>query len=414
MDQMKEPVDIAIVGAGPAGAALALLLARQGVSVALLERRADFSREFRGEVLMPSGLSALDLLDIQEPTIEVPSKRIHSAQLNLNGHTVVDVDFEHLATPLNIWAVSQPALLEMLVGEAASYPNFQLIRGAAVKELMRNASGRVTGVRYTCEQQSLQLRAALVVGADGRNSAVRKHSGIKNQHASPPMDIVWCKVPSASDTFSFEEGVRAYAGRGHLLVAYRTWDDALQIGWVILKGNFGSLRERGIPEWVDKMADHVSDDFAEHLRAQRESVDRPFLLDTVSDCVEHWSLPGVLLIGDAAHTMSPVGGQGVNLALRDAIVTANHLRPLFEPGTNSSPLRVDQALKAIEAERMPEIAPIQQLQAAPPRLILSRSWWGEPLRWLASRMLKLPLLRARFASRLGAFFFGVTEVRLLK
>ena len=116
MDQMKEPVDIAIVGAGPAGAALALLLARQGVSVALLERRADFSREFRGEVLMPSGLSALDLLDIQEPTIEVPSKRIHSAQLNLNGHTVVDVDFEHLATPLNIWAVSQPALLEMLVG----------------------------------------------------------------------------------------------------------------------------------------------------------------------------------------------------------------------------------------------------------------------------------------------------------
>ena len=137
-------------------------------------------------------------------------------------------------------------------------------------------------------------------------------------------------------------------------MAYRTWDDNLQIGWVILKGNFGDLRKRGLPEWIDKMADHVAEDLAQHLRAHRELVEKPFLLDTVSDCVEQWSQPGVLLIGDAAHTMSPVGGQGVNLALRDAIVAANHLRPLFDAESDPSRLLVDQALKAIEEERMPD------------------------------------------------------------
>ncbi len=418
---------VIVVGAGPAGAALALLLARQGVQVVLLERRLDFSREFRGEVLVPSGLEALSLLGLDQDVLDLPGQTMETAHIFLNGNTVVDVRFADLDTPTPVRAVSQAALLECMVSHAAIHENFHLVRGASVKELMRNAAGRITGVRYTCQGQALELRAKLVVGADGRNSVVRKQSGIKNRHHSPPMDIVWFKVPLKSDAaasateaaFEFERGVRAYAGRGHLLVAYRTWGESLQIGWVILKGNFGGLRDRGIPQWVDMMAEHVSPEFGQYLQRHRDQSVQPFLLDAVSDCVEQWSIPGVLLIGDAAHTMSPVAGQGLNLALRDALVTANHLRPLLDPLVRSSALdgpsllQLDQALKSIESERMQEVEPIQKMQALPPKFLLSRAWWGEPVRWLLFQLLRIPFVRQQGAHRIQRFLFGITNVELV-
>lgn len=303
-------------------------------------------------------------------------------------------------------AVSQPALLEMLVREASASESFSLIRGASVKELRREA-GRVTGVHIRTEDEERTLPADLVVGADGRNSMVRRQGGFPARHISPPMDIVWCKLPCPEDW----RGARAYAGRGHLLIAYHTWDDTLQLGWVILKGTFGELRSRGVEQWVDEMANHVTPDFAAHLRAHRDAVDKPFLLDAVSDCVEHWSAPGVLLIGDAAHTMSPVGGQGINIALRDAIVAVNHLGPVF---TRRVPelADLDAALRNIEAERMREVRPIQALQAQPPKVILSRAWWGEPVRHLIGALLRRPSVRRRAASGASAFLFGLTEVQL--
>ena len=190
----------------------------------------------------------------------------------------------------------------------------------------------------------------LVIGADGRNSVVRKQMGVSSHHMSPPMDIVWCKLPCPENW----QGVQAYAGRGHLLIAYHTWDGTLQLGWVILKGTFGDLRSKGIDAWVEELANHVSPDLAAHLRTHRDAAQKPFLLEAVSDRVESWSSPGVLLIGDAAHTMSPVAGQGVNIALRDAIVSANHLVPaLLNPSSDQSSLTA--SLKAIENERLPEI-----------------------------------------------------------
>ncbi len=398
---------VVIVGAGPAGASLGYLLTRHGIKVTLLERRRDFAREFRGEILMPSGITALEQMGLEAQLATLPSYTQQTIDVYLNRRPLfsesLDTDFPE---DFRVMAVSQPALLEMLVGEAGTSSSFHLIRGVSVKELIRD-DGRVAGVRIRTDDDEQELKADLVVGADGRNSVVRKQVGLRARQISAPMDIVWCKLPCPHDW----RGVRAYAGRGHLLIAYHTWDDTLQLGWVILKGTFGDLRSRGIKQWVEEMANHVSPDFADHLRAHRDAVHKPFLLDAVSDCVDHWSTPGVLVIGDAAHTMSPVGGQGINIALRDAIVAANHLVPVLsqpEPDGNA----LAGALDAIEAERTPEVRQVQALQAQPPKLLLSRAWWGEPVRRVVGALLSKPAVRQRAAGRVSIFLHGVTEVQL--
>jgi 2-polyprenyl-6-methoxyphenol hydroxylase-like FAD-dependent oxidoreductase len=382
---------VLIVGAGPAGASLAHLLAHRGIRVTLLERQHDFSREFRGEFLMPSGVEALEQMGLGSSLAALPSQLLSKGALFLSGRLIFreELDFESMDSFHPPRAVSQPALLEMIVAEAGRAPQLHFERGASVKELLVE-NDRVVGVRAKIEDGEQELRADLVVGADGRGSAVRRHGGLMQRQFGQPMDIVWCKVPCPDDW----AGVRFYAGRGHLLVGYHTWDDTLQIGWVILKGTFGELRSRGIEQWVEEMANHVSPDLAAHLRAHADSVSKPFLLSAVSDCVERWSAPGLLVIGDAAHAMSPVGGQGINIALRDAIVAANHLVPVLSE-TALDTQRLGDSLLAIERERMLEVAPIQRLQSMPPKVLLKRR-----------------LVRSLAQRRAGAFPFGVTDVRL--
>ena len=311
-----------------------------------------------------------------------------------------------------VLAVSQTALLEAIVQSAAQCPHFQFKRGTSVKKLIRQ-NNRITGVIAHSRQESFEVKADLVIGADGRNSIVRRQLSPNANQLSPPMDIVWCKLPCPENW----TGVKAYAGSGHLLIAYHTWDGSLQLGWVILKGSFGQLKQRGIQQWIEEMASHVDDGFAAHLRLHAAAAQKPFLLESVSDCVQQWSEPGALLIGDAAHTMSPVGGQGINIALRDAIVSANHLVPLLNAESLTAepfnPAAVDNALRDIEAERMPEIRHIQNMQAQPPKLALANAWWAEPLRYALGRLFTCGFVQDRAASRLRPFLYGVSEVRLV-
>ncbi len=398
---------VVIVGAGPAGAALAYLLARRGIDTTLLERHSDFEREFRGEVLMPSGRDALAQMGLDSEVERLPRSDLRAIEFYFRGRRLARVTppADGLGGALPTW-LPQPALLEMLVAQSEKTGAFRLERGATVRDLVRE-NGRVVGVRAQTPAGEREFRGDLVVGADGRASAVRRRAEIPVQHAWVAIDVVWCRLPRPA-FLDADPHFRFYVGGGHLCLVAPVPGNAIQIGWVIRKGAFGELRRRGIAEWIDTLAAHVSPDLAEHLRAHRNDAVQPFLLDAVSDRVARWTLPGLLLIGDAAHAMSPVVAQGINIALRDAIVAANRLVPVLSGA--AAPAEIDAAAAGVEAERLPEVAEIQRIQSFPQRVILSNAWWAG----LVLRV--VPRLIARNVGRGGALFrriaFGVTEVKL--
>lgn len=406
MSDASNRTPVVIVGAGPAGAALALCFASRGIATTLIERQHDFEREFRGELIMPSGLAVLDALgvDVEKDGIQ------HSRP----GE--IDVFIEHRRL-LRLYAgsavfegrpplfVSQPALLEHLVALASRHPGFRLLRGASVRDLLHDG-GRVAGVQVDRADGVQSLRAALVVGADGRASVVRHHGGFTARERGTPMDVVWTKLPLTG----WSGAAHVYVEGGHLLLVYPSPDGLLQLAWTILKGTFGELKNRGVEDWVREMANYASPALAAHLRANADHVMRPFLLRAVTDRVTGWARPGALVIGDAAHTMSPVGGQGVNVALRDAVVAANHLVPVLRAGGDDD--AIDAAAAQIEPERDPEIDRIQQLAAVPPRLMLAPGPIARIVRAAIPLLLRLPFAGAQTDRINRMFLYGVTDVTL--
>ncbi len=397
---------VIVVGAGPAGASLAFVLADRGIEVTLVERQRDFAREFRGEVLLPSGVEALEQMGLGEAFRAAPRAPLDQVAVYLNREVVLELALD--AASLGGYppaAVSQPGLLEGIVAQATKRPGFRFLRAATARDLLREGD-RVVGVRVHTDDGHEDLRGDLVVGTDGRASIVRRRGGFQAVENAPPMDIVWCKLPALAGL----RGARGYVGGGHLLIAYRTWGDQLQVAWAIVKKTFGELRKRGVAQWVEQMAHHVTPDLAEHLRAHSGAIAQPFLLDVVADRATRWSRPGTLLLGDAAHTMSPVGGQGLNHALRDAIAAANELVPVLRAGSGAE--AIDAAARRVEAARLPEVEAVQRAQALAPRVVLSNRWFGEPVRRLLRRALGTGLGRRAAAAQARLFAFGAAPLKL--
>jgi 2-polyprenyl-6-methoxyphenol hydroxylase-like FAD-dependent oxidoreductase len=395
-----------VVGGGPGGAVLALLLARAGVDVTLLEAHPDFDREFRGDTLHPSVMEIMDQLGLAERLLELRHTELRTFTLQTASGPFTPVDLSRLDTKYPyITMMPQTSFLEFVTGEAERYPNFRLVMGARVRELVEE-DGVVRGVRYESEDGRHEVRAVLTVGADGRGSRVRRLAGFEPVKTSPPMDVLWFKLPREKGD---PEGLQGRFGRGRIAVMLDR-DDYWQVGYVIPKGTYPELRREGIEalhrgfgELIPEFADRV-----EHVKDWSQAS----LLSVESSMCPRWYRRGLLLIGDAAHVMSPVAGVGINYAIQDAVVAANVLSgPLKESQARLVDLDVRHLAKVQRRRRLPTRL-IQGAQALIQRQVLARALGSDepfapplPLRLL----LRAPIVRDIPARIVG---FGFWPVRV--
>ena len=396
-------VQIVVVGAGPTGAAIALLLVRNGVRVKLIEASANFERLFRGEGLMPSGLDALEQLDLLKLLADIPHQTIDAWEFLLSGKRLFQVEEPIEAGGRHCTTVSQPHLLRAIVAEAKKYSEFEFIQGEPVRELLY-ASDRVSGVKLGSGQT---IAADLVIASDGRNSTVRKQAGLSLIEKQDNIDILWFKLDSGKLSESENVFYSILRGRDSFGL-FRGSSNQIHIGWGLHADDNCDWKEI---DWATKLAATSPPWLAEHISNHRQSLTKPMLLSVVVGCCDRWWIPGLLLLGDAVHPMSPIRAQGINMALRDALVAVNHLVPLLNKTEDVT--QIDAVLPLIQQEREPEIIRIQQLQAqemAQAKLLHNSSLvrWGAKTFTLIIR----PAIRTSWLRRQRQLRQGVTDVRL--
>ncbi|MEU7894827.1 FAD-dependent oxidoreductase [Nonomuraea sp. NPDC049152] len=306
-----------IAGGGPAGAMLALLLARSGVEVTLLEKHADFLRDFRGDTIHPSTLQVLDELGLAEEFHRIPHRKAYGLDL------MTDTGIGHLADLRGlpgrydyIAFVPQWDFLNLLTSQAARYPSFRLLMNAEAYGLIREG-GTVRGLRYRDEDGEHELRADLTVAADGRGSVLRQAAGLVPKELGAPMDVVWFRMPR-EDTDPGETFLRVSTGQ---LMATINRETYWQLGYVVPKGGAERLRAAGIEELRRRVGRLLP--FLGERVMQLKSFDDVSTLTVALNRLHRWYRPGFLCIGDAAHAMTPVFGVGINLAVQDAVAAAN-------------------------------------------------------------------------------------------
>ena len=339
--------DVVIIGGGPAGMMAGLLFARAGINTTVLEKHGDFLRDFRGDTVHPSTMEILDQLGILQKFLNRPFDKVESITARVAGEMITVADTRFLKTPAPFIAMMpQWEFLDFLRGEAETYPTFTLRVNAEVTGVVEE-NGRVVGVRLAGGEE---VRAGeLVIMADGRKSSVRQMLPIKEIGA--PMDIFWFSVPKPP-TADNATGAVFEAGRILVMIDRR---DYWQCASVIPKGGADQVRAAGI-EAFRKRTEAAAPELGS-LDDILTSMDQLNLLSVALDRLEHWSKPGLLAIGDAAHAMSPIGGVGINLAIQDAVATANILAAPIKAGRN-----IDNLLVKVEQRRLLPTRIIQALQ----------------------------------------------------
>lgn len=351
-----------VTGGGPAGMMLGLLLARAGVDVVVLEKHGDFLRDFRGDTIHPSTLEIIHELGWLDDFLRHPHQEAPVLVANFMGVEFPMADFKSLPTKCKFIALMpQWDFLDFIASHAKTYPTFRLVMRAAVTDLIRDGD-RVVGVRANTPDGPLEVRANLTVGADGRHSTVRERAGLPVKNLGAPMDVLWMRL-SRKPTDTDRPTGRFDRGRIFIMI-YR--GDYWQCGFVIPKGTLAELQARGIEAFRADVVG-VAPMLADRVEELRSWEDVKLLTVTV-DRLRKWWRPGLLCIGDAAHAMSPVGGVGINLAIQDAVATANLLAEKLKSGsvTNAD-------LAAVQRRRTLPVQLTQFLQVQVQKRIISRA-----------------------------------------
>jgi 2-polyprenyl-6-methoxyphenol hydroxylase-like FAD-dependent oxidoreductase len=323
-----------IAGGGPAGMMLGLLLARAGVDVLVLEKHADFLRDFRGDTIHPSTLEVMHELGLLGDLLELPHQKTPQLDGYFGGLELTIADFSHLPVQCPYIALMpQWDFLDFLTARASRYPSFEVRMQAEVTGLLIEDE-RVVGLRATTPEGPLEVRSRLVIGADGRHSIVRAQAGLQVNELGAPMDVLWFGL---SRRPTDPETSMGRFDMGRIFIALNR-GDYWQCGFVIPKGTAEQIREKGLPVFragVAELAPYAADRVDE-----LQDWDAIKLLTVKVDRLTQWYRPGLLCIGDAAHAMSPVGGVGINLAIQDAVAAGNLLAaPLREGRLATADLR---------------------------------------------------------------------------
>ncbi len=321
-----------VVGGGPAGVMLGYLLARAGVAVTVLEKHQDFNRDFRGDTVHPSTLELMYELGILEDFLKVPHQKLRSAGGVYGDYAFQAADFSRLPTHCKFVALMpQWDFLNFLADKAKQFPSFTLRMQNEATDLI-NDNGRIRGVVAKTPEGTAEIDADLVVGCDGRHSLTRKAAGFEVLEFGVPIDVLWFRIPASSTTPEHLLGNLNY-GKALVLIPR---GDYYQAGLIIPKGTFDQIRVEGLEEFRGQL--HRIAPFLGDQVEQLRDWDQVKLLSVQINRLRQWHRPGLLCIGDAAHAMSPAGGVGINLAIQDAVATANILADPLRQGRVSDEL----------------------------------------------------------------------------